>query len=396
MSDRLPQRDIVSLISPERIAADLWKLVCVPSPTRRERVAAAVFAQLLDDCGAGVQVDQTIPESPSVIGLLGGGTPGPTIQLAGHIDHIDVPHEKPSRSGDVISGRGAPDMKAGLACILEIVRLLAAEGSTFPGQVLVTVYGLHEAPLGGSEALRGLIERKVTGDAALVMEGPPGAAIICGKGQSIWTLTLERAGSASHELRRPPGADGLIEAAAAVVQAFRAEDQRLSAVSHELLGAESIFIGQLHHGDFYNRSPRSCTMQGTRRWLPGTTFAEVRAHMDRLLASVALPTGIKAGVEWTFVGESFSIDPNERIVRSLREASRMADGVELPLGGVSSLLDTSRLVPYGGVPTVPIDCDGATAHADEEYVKMPTVAAGCALALRTVVNYLYGPQENQA
>ena len=224
-----------------------------PQPTRRERNAALLYADLLKECGTAVDVelDESIHDSPSVIGRMKGRKPGPTIQLAGHIDHIDVPHEKPARAGETISGRGSADMKAGLACILEIVRLLAAETRGFPGQVLVTVYGLHEAPLGKSEGLMGLIGRKVTGDAALVMECPTVAgqakAIVCGKGQSIWTLTIEREGDASHELRRAPEADGLIDAAAAVVQALRAEDRELSAVSHDLLGPESLFIGQVHY-----------------------------------------------------------------------------------------------------------------------------------------------------
>jgi hypothetical protein len=48
-------------------------------------------------------------------------------------------------------------------------------------------------------------------------------------------------------------------------------------------------------------------------------------------------------------------------------------------------------VPLGHVPTVPIDCDGATGHADAEFVRLPVVKAGCALALQTALNFLGGP-----
>jgi len=83
-------------------------------------------------------------------------------------------------------------------------------------------------------------------------------------------------------------------------------------------------------------------------------------------------------------------------VGALREAGRTLRGSELPLAGVSSVLDTSRLVPLGHVPTVPVDCDGATAHSDREFVRMPVVKAGCALALQTALNYLGAPGENKA
>ena len=283
-------------------------------------------------------------------------------------------------------------MKAGLAALLEIVRLLASEPDGFPGRLLVTVYGLHEAPGGHAEGLMNLIRRDVKGDAALVMEGPPDTAVVCGKGQSIWNLSLTRPGDTSHELRRRPEDDRLLHAAVTAVQALRAENDRLSSAAHTfpLLGPESIFIGQLHYGDFYNRSPRTCTLQGTRRWNPDKRFEEVRGRLDRTLAQAGLPEGIRAEVAWTFVGESYSVAPEERIVRSLQAASRLVRGAELPLGGVSLILDTSRLVPFGGVPTVPIDCDGATGHADTELVRLPKVVEGCALALATTCAFLDG------
>jgi acetylornithine deacetylase/succinyl-diaminopimelate desuccinylase-like protein len=175
---------------------------------------------------------------------------------------------------------------------------------------------------------------------------------------------------------------------AAVVQALRAEDGRLSRLTHDLLGPESLFIGQLHYGDFYNRSPRSCTLQGTRRWHPGRTFEDAEAGMADLLAATALPAGITATVAWTFVGESFALDPGERIVKALQAAFRDLRGVAPRPAGVAAVLDTSRLVPFGRVPAVPIDCDGATGHADDELVRLPVVAEACRLARETVRRYL--------
>ncbi len=382
---------LVGRIEQARIADDLWKLVSVPSPTGRERDAALLYADMLKACGAAVEIDESIPASPSVIGRLKGSGPGPTLQLAGHIDAIDVPHEKPARAGETISGRGAADMKAGLASILEIVRILAAEPGAFAGSLLVTVYGRHEAPVGKSEALTGLIARTCVGDAAVVFEGPPGVAVVKGKGQSIWTITLEREGEACHELRRRPEDDRLLDAALALAASLRAENERLSLHPDDLLGSESIFTGQLHYGDFYNRAPRTCMMQGTRRWFPDKTFDDVKKHLDGLVRRAGLPDGITAGIAWTFVGESFAVDPGERIVTALRDAGRALRGSELPFAGVSSVLDTSRLVPLGHVPTVPVDCDGATAHSDSEFVRLPVVKAGCALALQASLNYLGTP-----
>jgi acetylornithine deacetylase/succinyl-diaminopimelate desuccinylase-like protein len=94
--------DLLDRIRREHLAADLWQLVRIPSPTRRERAVALAFAEMLETAGAEVEVDETLPDSPNVI------------------------------------GRGSADMKCGLAGILEIVRILKSTGCEFPGQILVT------------------------------------------------------------------------------------------------------------------------------------------------------------------------------------------------------------------------------------------------------------------
>ena len=139
-------------INVDRMADDLWRLVGIPSPTCHEREAALAFADMLAAAGASVEVDETIHESPGVIGRLRGNRPGKVCQLAGHIDHICVSHPEPKREGSIISGRGAADMKNGLAGVLEMARVLNESGCDFPGEILITVYGRHETPAGKSAA----------------------------------------------------------------------------------------------------------------------------------------------------------------------------------------------------------------------------------------------------
>lgn len=377
-------------VSAHRLSDDLWDLVRIPSPTGRERKAALRYAAMLAEAGAEVEVDHSIADSPVVIGRLQGGGVGKTLQLAGHIDHIDVPHPEPERTPERISGRGAADMKSGLAAMLEVVRVFANSRESFVGNILVTAYGLHEAPLGHSEGIRGLIKRGIHGDAALVFEGPPDSAVVCGKGQSIWSLVIRRDGEACHELRRPAGADDLLRAAQDLGQRLLAENTRLctAEATHTLLGPESVFIGQFHYGDFYNRAPVSCSLQGTWRWLPEKSFADIQRALHAVVASVDIPTGISVEQDWTFVGESFSLDPDERIVRALRCAYEELNGRSMKLAGVSGVLDTNRLVPIGHIPTVSLDCHGETAHGDREVVQISSMVAGCRLAVATAAHYL--------
>ena len=389
---------LVERIRRDRLADDLWRLVTVPSPTRQERRVAFVFAELLERAGAVVEVDETIHESPSVIGRLQGACAaeaateagGPVLQLAGHLDHIDVPHAPPERTDEIVSGRGSADMKNGLAGILEIVRVLSEAGREFAGELLVTAYGLHEAPLGDSAGLLHLIERGIGGNAAVVFEGPEGVALVMGKGQSIWNLRVCREGEVCHELRRDPEADELLATALAAVRRLMEHGQSLAVADrgYPLLGPESVFVGQVHYGDFYNRAPAEALLQGTRRWHPDKTFEDVRRELRELAAELPTAPGISVEDSWIFVGESFSIDPTERIVRALQDAYHEVTGRDLRIGGGSSILDVNRIVPFAKVPAVSVSLDGDTGHADYEFVRLARMEAGCRVALQTVLNYL--------
>lgn len=380
-------------ISVERMADDLWRLVNVASPTGNEREAALLFATMLEQAGARVEVDERIHNSPNVIGRFTGNRPGKTFQLAGHIDHIDVPHDPPARTTQEISARGAADMKGGLAGILEIVRLLKSSGSDFPGELLATVYGLHEAPAGQGEGLYNLVQDGVVGDAALVLESVHSLrdkAVIQGKGQSIWNVEIRRQGEVCHELSRTPQMDGLLDTAIAVQERLRGWARELAASGDGgyLLGPPSLFIGQIHYGDFYNRAPTAYHIQGTRRWLPDRSFAQVQADLAEVVRSVPCTEGISIEISWNFVGEAYAIDPQEPIVRHFCAAYRQLTGRPMELAGATAVVDGARLVPWGKVPTVLCAYDNRCAHADREIVVLENLRQPCKLTLLAMLNYL--------
>ncbi|MFP4444277.1 MAG: M20 family metallopeptidase [Spirochaetia bacterium] len=379
----------IEKIDRNRLADRLWELVRIPSPTGKEREAALCFGRMAEEAGADVTLDDTIPESPSVIARLKGSCPGKTLQLAGHLDHISVPHEPPERTPEYISGRGSADMKCGLSGMLEILQVFRQEAD-FSGELLVTAYGLHEAPRGDSSALLGLLSRGIKGDAALVFEGPRDGLIIKGKGQAVWDLTVERKGDVTHELFRNPRDDVFLPAALDVLRAFTARPFSDRPQDPDL-GSQSLFVGQVHYGDFYNRMPVKLQAQGTARWNPDTDFSRVKHDLDRLISVRPLPAGISAELEFTLVGEAFSVDPEEDIVQAYTRAYTNLYRRKPKREGVLSVLDTSRIVPAGKIPAIPIGYDLSTAHSNKEYILLDRVMEGTMLAAAAAAEYLGHP-----
>lgn len=383
---------LIKCIECNSLVESLWELVRIPSPTGKERKAALRFAEMLESAGAVVEIDETLHDSPNIIGRLKGQGDGPILQLAGHIDHIDMPHAEPKLESDIISGRGAADMKNGLAGILEIVRILSDNDCNFPGEILVTVYGLHEAPDGDSSGLFNLLGKNVKGDAAIVFEGPDDGAVVMANGMSIWNLNLRNDAPACHELSATPNRTDLLEAVTSTVNVLKQKNKTLQEEQNPfpLLADESLFIGQVHYGDFYNRVPNKAFMQGTRRWHPKKTFEQVKGELDSLIKNISIPKSIKIEQSWTYVGDSYKVDPEEKIVKSFQKAFETIQQRSCPLKGHSSITDTCRLVSTGKVPAVLCGFGTETGHADYEFVRTGQLERSCAVALLTVLNYLTG------
>jgi acetylornithine deacetylase/succinyl-diaminopimelate desuccinylase-like protein len=386
------QENFVNLINTERLAKRVWELVRIPSPTCKEKQAALAFRKMLSRAGAKTWLDETIPDSPSVIGRLKGRRPGRTIQLAGHLDHIDIPHPAPKQDKKIISGRGAADMKNGLGGILEVVSVLKESGCNFPGEILVTAYGLHEAPTGNSAGLLHLIGKGVKGDAAIVCEGPDDAAAIAANGMAIWDIIITHKESSCHELSTKANKTELLIAAAKLISAMAKKDKKLkpSQKQYFLLAPESIFIGQLHYGDFYNRLPNKCTLQGTIRWHPDKQSRRIRDDFERMLKAVHLGKNVKLTSNWNIIGDSYEISGDEPIVRSLRKAYKLVNSKSMPVRGHSSVTDTCRLVRHGGIPAVLCSFGTSTGHADYEYADIAHMTRSAKVLLLTVLDYLNG------
>ena len=90
------------------------------------------MADLLRTAALDVQLTDAAPDRPNVVGVLEGRSPGRSLMLCGHLDTVgvegmDAPFDPVIRDGRLY-GRGAQDMKGGLAAILAAAAALAAEG----------------------------------------------------------------------------------------------------------------------------------------------------------------------------------------------------------------------------------------------------------------------------
>jgi acetylornithine deacetylase/succinyl-diaminopimelate desuccinylase-like protein len=258
-------------------------------------------------------------------------------------------------------------MKGGLAAITHAVRALLQAEVPLAGGMLVTAHGLHEAPGGDQRTIRSLIGKGVRGDAALVAELSHYDLPVTAKGMSIFRIQLARDGRVMHEVELDRPERNPLYGVRLLLNGLDALAGRLAERAHPLAGTESLFVGEVRGGDFYNRVPIQAEVVGTRRYaLPGSKEL-VAAELEELCAGVARQTGLSLLVELQEVGKPYALDVSEPVIDAVRRGFCHATGGELPLSGAGAVGNAVDFVAQG-VPAVYHGVNQATAHSDDEHV----------------------------
>jgi len=373
-------------VDPEPIAELTMRMLEIWSPPGHEAAMAAVACQALVDAGAeDVRLDAEFPDTPSVIGWLRSGRPGPTLQWHGHLDAIATGHAPPHRAGEIIYGRGASDMKGALAAEIEAVKILREAGLPDRGNVLITFHGLHEE--GRSAPLHRLIERGIHGDAVIIGElGSPTELITSSRGLTFWDMEITRPGEPIHEQNAPVGTVHPVRTAAVLLNRLAELADGLTAGI--LTPRGSLAIGQVHSGDYYNRVPNRALISGSRRHHAESQLEEVRDQLIALVEDVARETGATIEPRIHSLVEAYEISADERIARALRRANDDLTGqamAEIPSRATGNAADFVR---EAGIPAVYYGCTYATAHSDVEQVSLADLSRVAGAYALTTAYYL--------
>ncbi len=367
-----------------------FDMVAIPSPTGDTRRVTEFYAGQLRALGLEVHWDDSLPESPSVVAYLNGGRPGPTLELAGHLDAIPVAHDPAEIRDGMLYGRGAADMKGSMGGLLEVARVLAPLREQLAGRLMICAYGYHEAPLGRGQNLLPLLARGIVGDAVINVEGPDEAVAVVGKGMSIFEITIARAGEPVHEVQAPKGLPHPLLIGLDVATALRQWNEELAQGEPiPYLGPESVFLGQFESGDFYNRVPNRCLLVGTRRYAPAVRFPQVEAEFQARLDGVrqqCAPATIDLNL--MKIKDGFCVSEDEPVVRLLQQSFQELTGRPLPCGGFTAVGDVSNFVNEGGVPAVYYGCGLERAHATPEYVALSRLERQARVLLSTAARFL--------
>jgi acetylornithine deacetylase len=360
---------VASLVAIESVNPEL-----VPGGAGEAEIAEFV-AGWLRDAGLDVELDEAAPGRPSVIAVAPGTGDGRSLMLNAHLDTVGVegmerPFEPVVREGR-LHGRGAYDMKAGLAtCMLAAARL---RSERLAGDVVVTAVADEEY---ASIGVQSVLERRRT-HAAIVTE--PTALRVCIAHKGFVWAEVETRGRAAHGSRAAEGVDAITRMAPALTRLAELQSALDSAPGNELLGPGSVHASLIDGGQELSSYPARCVLSLERRTVPGETADHVRRECEGLVEGIE-----DAEARLSLVRDPFSVDPDADVVQAVARAAEAVTGRPAELYGETYWMDAA-FIQAAGIPTVVFGPGGEGAHAVDEWVDLESVEAcaeGLVLAAR--------------
>jgi acetylornithine deacetylase len=303
----------------------------------------------------------------NVVGVARGSGDGRSLLLNAHLDTVGYEGMtdplRPRIQSDRMYGRGAYDMKAGLAAIMcagaRAVELRLA------GDVIVTAVCDEEYASIGAHA----VAKEVWADAAIVTE-PTGDRIRLAVAHKGFTWhRIEVRGVAAHGSRPEEGVDAIVHAGRVLGGIEQLSADLASRPPHPLLGHGSLHASLIEGGRELSTYPDRCVLQLERRTLPGETREIVEGELQTILDGLAAADPqFDAGVVTTLERPPLGTDLGEPIVK----ACEAALGADVEIVGVPFWAD-SAVFSAAGIPTVIFGAGGTGAHAAEEWVDLTQV-----------------------
>jgi acetylornithine deacetylase len=394
--------EILAAIAAEQPAIErlLVDLVAAPTVLGRESAGQEVMRTAFEELGLEPREVALDPEalrshpgaSPfswdvsgksNVVADWGPDEPsgGRSLILNGHIDVVspepaDMWSSSPftaRRDGDWLYGRGAGDMKAGLAAIVGAVRGLR---------------GLGLEPLAPVQ-LQSVVEEECTGNGALacVLAGRPADAVIVTEPTSLaiqtsqvgvlWFQVVVR-GRPAHAGEATAGANA-IEASFAVIKALRALEEELNVAPPAPYDVYErpihLNVGVIRGGDWASTVAAECRLHCRLALFPGDAVDDLRSKVqDAVTEAAAGLEGFEATVHYDgFACEGYTLDPPAAFLEPLSDACSKVTGAQPVTFASTATTDARNFGLYGASPAVCFGPHAENIHSADERVLLSTV-----------------------
>jgi acetylornithine deacetylase len=337
--------------------------------------SAAELAPFADDVGEF----ESLKGRPNVVGTWAGSGTGRSLILNSHIDTVEPgdpatwssPAYDAATVGRSIVGRGALDMKGGLATNLLALRVLKALGFHPRGHIHIESVISEED--GGAGTLATIL-RGYRADAAIITEPTDLAVVIAQGGSLVFRIRVQ--GKSAHAAVRNEG----VSAFEKFIPIWHAlndfEAERNRTIDHPLYrhiaNKIPINIGIVRAGSWPSSVPEWLIAEGRAGLVPGEDVQEIKqALVQHVLDNAAVDNWLAEHppvIEW-FSGQfaPAEISPDQPIVTTVSKSYESVTGTAPAVLGVPYGADMRHFIHHADMPCIMFGAGDVKLahHADE-------------------------------
>ncbi|HEV2313758.1 MAG TPA: ArgE/DapE family deacylase [Candidatus Acidoferrales bacterium] len=366
----------------ELVAIDSVNPTLVPGASGEQRAAEHV-RDFLRANGIAAELEEAAASRPNVVATIGPANVKPALMIVAHIDTVGAgdmrePFTPRVRDGKMY-GRGALDIKSGVAAMCAAAAEIVREGARLSRPVIIAGVVDEECNSIGTEAL---LRRGHTAEAAIVLEPTDLKLVIAHKGYAWFEIVTH--GRAAHGSLPAEGRDAIRMMGRVLVALDELETRLASSAPHARLGNASLHASLIEGGQELSSYPAECRLQLERRMLPEETEQSAEAELREMLADLERQDAefratLRGGLG---ARPAYEIREDAPLVQRARKIIAHVCGA-CELSGMSAWTDTA-LLAAAGIPGVVFGPAGRGLHGAEEYVELDSVAQ-CAAALHELI-----------
>jgi len=384
------QRDRADLVE---LASELIRIPSENPAGKRYASCATLISRHLRELGFGVRTLNPSGDGPCVVGTYGEG--GRALYFSGHYDVVpaqDRSQFEPAVRKGNLHGRGAADMKGGIAAMAFAIRALAASGFEPKGRVIsISVPDEETSGPRGTIALAraGLIEPDAIG--MLTME--PTSGVVWNANRGVISLRVTVHGKPAHvglHFRGVNAFRGMLTVAEmfAMLDAEVSERTTRFNISPEAARRSVLLLGgELSGGHNFNVVPDRVSFTVDRRTNPDEDFDVERARLLDV-ANQARARGVRCDVEVLQEGRSAATDANGDLGQALASSIRGVTGKAAPFELCPGVLETRHYAALG-IPSLAYGPGLlSVAHGPHEFVSVPRLLECAEVYARTAIQLL--------
>ena len=376
-------RSALEAIDDEETLQLLRELIAEPSenPPGNEGACARLLASFLEQRGVACRLAEVAPGRPNLYATVGG--PGPTLVLCGHLDTVPAGEGwtldpfSAAVAGGRVYGRGACDMKAGLAAAAAALLAVKRSGIVLRGSL--ALHAVVDEEVSSAGARKAAAEHP--GDWVIVTE-PSGTQVLAtGNGQLNFEVVFH--GKAVHS-SHPEDGRNAIHDAAAFIGLVEEETRRLAAVPLPGIGPATYSVGLVEGGRGGSTVADRCEITLDRRVLPSEDLDAAEDELRALLGQLGTE---RPGLSWE-LSRTVAFPPlrgtnNGRLEKVLNDALvDIGRAVAEERRGMRFATDAAWYEAAGSPAVVFGPGDVAVAHQSDEHVAIDDLeVASRALAL---------------